>query len=433
MSCFRSGALVSVRYYSGGFERTVNFNENYYKYMQYLTAESGIFAAYERGSDGAAAWCYLHSDHLGSLVLATDAQGQPCEQRRYDAWGQPDSGAWHFSRGYTGHEHLPEFGLINMNGRMYDPILGRMLSPDPYVVDAGFSQDFNRYSYARNNPLVYVDPSGESFIVAAIIVGVIVGAYIGGSVANNTLNPTKWRWGGSTWVSMGIGGVIGALGGWGFAAAAPAVAGTSFFSSFGASGTVAAYSFVGTATGGAVGYGAGFGSALYTSGGDFGYANHMGGIMSGVGAQIGSVAGMAGGGWAAYGTKLAKAGAEVATAAAARQTAKEAAKEGTQGFRSFSAFKRAMGSAGEGQAWHHIVEQTPGNVSRFGAETIHNTGNLMKLPHGAGSIHNRLSGHYSSIQDFTNGQTVRQWLSTQSYQAQYDYGIKMLKQFGWMP
>lgn len=90
-----------------------------------------------------------------------------------------------------------------------------------------------------------------------------------------------------------------------------------------------------------------------------------------------------------------------------------------------------MGPAGPGQAWHHIVEQTPGNLAKFGNQTIHNTGNLMKLPHGAGSIHARVSGYYSSIQPFTGGQTVRQWLSTQSYQSQYNFGIKTLKQFGW--
>jgi len=66
-------------------------------------------------------------------------------------------------RGYTGHEHLPEFGLINMNARLYDPITGRMLSPDPYIMDPAYSQDYNRYTYVRNNPLIYTDPSGESF------------------------------------------------------------------------------------------------------------------------------------------------------------------------------------------------------------------------------------------------------------------------------
>jgi hypothetical protein len=63
---------------------------------------------------------------------------------------------------------------------MYDPIVGRMLSPDPYVVDPDFSQDFNRYSYARNNPLVYVDPDGE-FVITSFVIGCIIGgAIIGG-------------------------------------------------------------------------------------------------------------------------------------------------------------------------------------------------------------------------------------------------------------
>jgi hypothetical protein len=104
-----------------------------------------------------------------------------------------------------------------------------------------------------------------------------------------------------------------------------------------------------------------------------------------------------------------------------------------QGFNSFRAFKRAMGPAGQGQAWHHIVEQTSTNVQRFGAETIHNTENLIRLPHGAGSIHARISGYYSSIRPFTGGRTVRQWLSTQSYKAQYDFGINTLRNFGWNP
>jgi hypothetical protein len=120
-------------------------------------------------------------------------------------------------------------------------------------------------------------------------------------------------------------------------------------------------------------------------------------------------------------------------------TGAQVAVKGTQiaiqkvGFNSFSAFKRAMGSAGTGQAWHHIVEQTPNNIAKFGTQAIHNTSNIVKLQHGAGSIHARISSYYSSIQPFTNGQTVRQWISTQNYQAQYDFGIQTLKKFGWTP
>jgi RHS repeat-associated protein len=63
-------------------------------------------------------------------------------------------------RGFTGHEHLDAVGIIHMNGRIYDPALGRMLSPDPNVPDPTVTQSFNRYAYVRNNPLSYTDPTG---------------------------------------------------------------------------------------------------------------------------------------------------------------------------------------------------------------------------------------------------------------------------------
>ena len=59
------------------------------------------------------------------------------------------------------HETIPEFGLINMNSRVYDPQLGVFLSPDPLMQDMENSQNFNRYAYCFNNPLKYTDPSGE--------------------------------------------------------------------------------------------------------------------------------------------------------------------------------------------------------------------------------------------------------------------------------
>ena len=76
-------------------------------------------------------------------------------------------------RGYTGHEHLPLFGFINMNARLYDPLIGRFLSPDPYVQLPDNLQSFNRYTYGMNNPLCYVDQNGEFwwFVAAAAIGG----------------------------------------------------------------------------------------------------------------------------------------------------------------------------------------------------------------------------------------------------------------------
>lgn len=69
-----------------------------------------------------------------------------------------------YDRGYTGHEQLDDSGLIHMNGRIYDPELGRMLSPDPFVQVPEYSQNFNRYSYVLNNPLNATDPTGYSWI-----------------------------------------------------------------------------------------------------------------------------------------------------------------------------------------------------------------------------------------------------------------------------
>ena len=66
-------------------------------------------------------------------------------------------------RGYTGHEMLDSVSLIHMNGRVYDPDLGRFLSADPVIQFPGYSQSYNRYSYVLNNPLSYTDPSGFFF------------------------------------------------------------------------------------------------------------------------------------------------------------------------------------------------------------------------------------------------------------------------------
>lgn len=95
-------------------------------------------------------------------------RGNTVERLSYDPWGRrrntTDFGYCNvshtFDRGFTGHEHLYDFGLINMNGRMYDPITSSFLSVDQYVGSPENAQGFNRYAYCSNNPLRYVDPSG---------------------------------------------------------------------------------------------------------------------------------------------------------------------------------------------------------------------------------------------------------------------------------
>jgi hypothetical protein len=102
------------------------------------------------------------------------------------------------------------------------------------------------------------------------------------------------------------------------------------------------------------------------------------------------------------------------------------------GFSSFNAFKKAYGSAGKGNAWHHIVEQYADNIAKFGANRIHNVNNLIKLPHGAGTIHAKVTGHYNSLMPGTS-MRVRDFVKTLSYDGQYKYGIDVLKRFGWKP
>ena len=117
---------------------------------------------------------YLHQDHLGSVDTITDAAGRAVERLSYGAFGKrrvaAGANAWtdpalaiaavNTPRGFTGHEHLDDFQLVHMNGRVYDPSLGRFMSADPFVQFAESTQGLNRYSYVDNNPLSFTDPSG---------------------------------------------------------------------------------------------------------------------------------------------------------------------------------------------------------------------------------------------------------------------------------
>ena len=87
--------------------------------------------------------------------------------------------------------------------------------------------------------------------------------------------------------------------------------------------------------------------------------------------------------------------------------------------------------AGKEFAWHHIVEQSQtGKRASFAPELIHNTYNIVRIPSGHNSIHAKISAFYSSKQDFTGGIIVRDWLATKAYDYQYDFGIRILEQYG---
>jgi len=150
----------------------------------YLKGPMGVFAVCCTDEKGENNIVYVHKDHLDSWCLITDEDGSIIQKTSYDAWGNPrNDNTWSGDYngellcdiGFTGHEHLPEFGIINMNGRAYDPMLSMMMSPDNYIQAPDFSQNFNRYSYCFNNPLTYSDPSGEwvEWLLYGIFNGVV--------------------------------------------------------------------------------------------------------------------------------------------------------------------------------------------------------------------------------------------------------------------
>jgi len=186
-----NGYVATLSYDDGGERVKMVLTNNgttqltrYYLEGQYeLDAETGTERLYLGGSAYSAPMVYVKEagnwniyyicrDYQGSITHIVNANGSLKQELSYDPWGRlrdPNSQLVYvvgaeptlfLARGYTGHEHLSVFGLINMNARLYDPALGRFLSPDSYVQSPDNSQSFNRYSYCLNNPLKYSDPTG---------------------------------------------------------------------------------------------------------------------------------------------------------------------------------------------------------------------------------------------------------------------------------
>ncbi|MBN2542664.1 hypothetical protein JXI42_07330, partial [bacterium] len=221
----------------------------------------------------------------------------------FDPWGRRRNPfSWTFSdiptsflinRGFNGHEHLDRLELINMNGRLYDPLVGRFLSPDNFVQSPENSQSFNRYSYCLNNPLIYTDPDGEFFW------HLVIGAAIGGNI-NWLANGAEWNAEGLAY--FGVGALAGALGTGVGAGISSAIAGGSFGAGFvGSSAAMTATSSfaTGVAIGGAGGFSSGFvlgtGNGLM-QGQSFGNALGSGIEAGGWGALSGGIIGGIAGG-----------------------------------------------------------------------------------------------------------------------------------------
>ena len=338
-----------------------------------------LIASYVRGinllrSDASAGQAYYLYNGHGDVTGLSNTSGVLSWKYDYDAFGfereiagqNPSADANPFR--YCGEYFDTETDTYYLRARHYMPAIGRFLSEDThwsqrnriygdsplkinerqdtqglnhytYVPDNNaVRQSSNLYVYCGSNPIIYVDETGEAFMLVAGGVFAAGGAIYGGykayksgeSVVNGAL-----KYG-------AIGGAIGLTGG---AVIGALVAGTATAS-----------------------------TAM---------------VIAGVQLKIAGLM--------------------------------------TTGYTTFEAFKKAHGSAGPNMAYHHVIPQTVENIQRFGATAIHNAANIVKIPHGAGTLHQMITNHYNTMHE--SGMRVYQWLQTQSFDAQLAYGLQKLTEY----
>ncbi len=220
-----------VTFYFGKFYEKTLKQDGAIEHRHYIYAGEKLIAVRYEKEDGASVsrrLRYVHHDALGSVAAITDAAGNLVERLSYTPFGERRASDWRrrpdrppllVNRGFTGHEHLDEVGLVHMNGRIYDPRTGRFLSPDPYVPSPLAVQSYNRYSYALNNPMKFTDPSGfflkkvfkgikravkkavrfvrrNARLIAAVAVGYYAGAWATNTFVESAVSKLVWSPGG---------------------------------------------------------------------------------------------------------------------------------------------------------------------------------------------------------------------------------------------
>ena len=174
---YAGATLTSTTRYVGGYEK-VTLASGVVEQRHHI---AGVAVITKVGTGISFKENYLLTDHLGSVIATVDVNRLPengylGDRTSFDAFGLRRTSDWKAmslgslysfkslisERGYTGHEQMDSVGLIHMNGRVYDPVIGRFISADPIIQAPGDLQSYNRYSYVFNNPLTLTDPSGFS-------------------------------------------------------------------------------------------------------------------------------------------------------------------------------------------------------------------------------------------------------------------------------
>jgi RHS repeat-associated protein len=333
---------------------------------------------------------YFHGDWLDSTRYTSTAAGTLNEQLRYDAWGNrfwlnhldpnnpanpfnpfhPTDFQWAGGFGYqteTAYPSEPGLGLDYLEQRYYDPLLGRFISQDPI----GYFGGDNLFEYSEDDPVNGADPSG-------------------------TGGPDDWK----------------------------DIEDSAFLLRQGLAG--------------------GVDSRVMHRVNDiherFGYKRYRSGdrplvrdVMDIWAATVTAGLGPSAGGSGPFrGGSSMRGGGSRAPGIATRLRLWLARKTGRgTGYPTFAKLKQAIGSAGRGRAWYHIVEEHDYNIAKFGACRKHNTSNIISLPDGSGTLHNAISAFYSSKRPRITGpgfSRVRDWIKLQSFEEQRRFGLWVIRE-----
>lgn len=372
--------LISESELNGNLIRTYTWDENESLISISLYNPDGTPRTYQ----------YIKDQH-GNILGMSDKDGNKVVSYEYDSWGnvlksevlstaEPTDLDKQNPRLYSSYWYDQVLDQYFMKVRMYDPETGRFFSHDP-IIASDFPLDMNPYIYTTNNPISMVDPSGK------IAFGVIALPFLGAITAPAWLAP------------VAIGAAI-----------------------------IGVAALVGYGIGKAVNHSKSKTISTPNTSPSPGPSNSGPGRPNGpknnpIKDAINKVK--------TGGSKAVNTVKEVVKPVYTYLAPTAPAVPGalSEGKSSFRAIKKVIGDAGKGFEWHHLVEQSQIHRSGFASQAIQNPNNLVRIP---SSVHRQISGYYSSIptSGFTNGMKIRDWLSGQSFEAQYKFGVDVTKRYG---
>ena len=168
-----SGATETTIYVGGLLEKFTNAVTTHWKHS--VPTPSGEVQVIRR-ANGTSETLYVTTDPLGSTDAVLNAAGTVVMRVSFAAYGERRASNWQGApsgtewqaiadttrRGYTGHEALDNVMLVHMNGRVFDPRIGRFTSADPLIDGSASTQGWNRYGYVHGRVMSATDPSGFS-------------------------------------------------------------------------------------------------------------------------------------------------------------------------------------------------------------------------------------------------------------------------------